>query len=215
MEDSEHIDLDNNGFNLIDFSSENDSLFFIVSPISHQPNSAGFQGDSTGFETVGDTDSGNGNDQIETAPELAQSGEPQRIRSGKCNLRKSLAWDNEFFTSAGVLDSEELTSMMNGREAVRKQFLPGIQEDMQRSTDSISTLESDNFTLECLEAELFEDIRASIQKSSLSAKGSFGTKAIVQGAQNGDTVSQNQLKSIPVIKKAIGMDKVGCQTAAG
>lgn len=48
----------------------------------------------------------------------------------------------------------------------QKQMLPGIEEEVHRSTDSISTLESDTLTLESVEANLFEDIRASIQKSS-------------------------------------------------
>lgn len=213
MEDSEHIDLDTNAFNLIDFS-ENDNILFRVSPIAAKPKLSECWGDSQGFEIVGDAESGNvsrGNDEIDQLPEIGESEEPQRSRSQKCNLRKSLAWDKAFFTSAGVLDPEELTDMMDSGEAVQKKFLPGIQEEMQRSTDSISTLESDNFTLASLEAELFEDIRASIQKSSKSAKGSFGTKAILQGGDHdisslkGDTLSPNQT----VIKKINGLHKMG------
>lgn len=64
----------------------------------------------------------------------------------------------------GVLDPEELSSMIKGNVKSESQTLPGIQEDVRTSNDSISTLESDN--LENLEAELFGDIRASIQKSS-------------------------------------------------
>lgn len=56
--------------------------------------------------------------------------------------------------------------MIEGAEKGKKHVLPGIEEDISRSTDSLSTLESENLTLESLEAELFEDIRASIQKSS-------------------------------------------------
>lgn len=37
-------------------------------------------------------------------PELHESTEPERKKkSGRCNLRKSLAWDSAFFTSAGIL----------------------------------------------------------------------------------------------------------------
>ena len=37
-------------------------------------------------------------------PDLNESSEPSRAsRKGKCNLRKSLAWDNAFFTSAGII----------------------------------------------------------------------------------------------------------------
>lgn len=37
-------------------------------------------------------------------PELCESTEPERNqRNGRYNLRKSLAWDSAFFTSAGIL----------------------------------------------------------------------------------------------------------------
>lgn len=37
-------------------------------------------------------------------PELHESTEPERNqRNGRYNLRKSLAWDSAFFTSAGTL----------------------------------------------------------------------------------------------------------------
>lgn len=67
--------------------------------------------------------------------------------------------------NSGVLDAEELSSM-TGVEKSEKQMLPRIQEEVHRSTDSISTLGSDTLTLESIEPNLFEDIRASIQKSS-------------------------------------------------
>ncbi|GAB4856738.1 hypothetical protein Ancab_014652 [Ancistrocladus abbreviatus] len=92
----------------------------------------------------------------------------QPKRKSNYNLRKSLAWDSAFFTCAGVLDPEELSSIIEGAEIDRKQkhLLPGIQEDLSKSTDSISTFESDALTLESLEADLFCDIRASIQRCS-------------------------------------------------
>ncbi|XAR69034.1 hypothetical protein NMG60_11000484 [Bertholletia excelsa] len=96
--------------------------------------------------------------------------QPGRTReTGKCNLRNSLAWDTTFFTSAGILDPDELSSMIEGVDKSGKHFLPGIEEDIRRSSDTISTLESENLTLESLEADLFEDIRASIQKSCKSS----------------------------------------------
>ncbi|KAB2630789.1 hypothetical protein D8674_008308 [Pyrus ussuriensis x Pyrus communis] len=102
--------------------------------------------------------------------EPSESLEPEMTKkSGKCNLRKSLAWDRAFFTSAGVLDPEELSCMIDG-DKTGKKMLPGIQEEIHRSTDSISTLGSDTLTLEGSEANLFEDVRASIQKSSKASK---------------------------------------------
>ncbi|KAJ0028425.1 hypothetical protein Pint_35574 [Pistacia integerrima] len=83
-----------------------------------------------------------------------ESLEPGKTRSGQYNLRKRF------------LDSEELSSMIGGTEKREKHVLPGIQEDIHRSTDSLSTLDSDTLTLKSLEVDLFKDIRASIQKSS-------------------------------------------------
>lgn len=72
--------------------------------------------------------------------------------------------------SSGFLDPDELSSMIEAVHKGGKQMLPGIQEEIHRSTESISTLGSDTLTLESIEADLFEDIRASIQKSSTASK---------------------------------------------
>ena len=165
----------------------------------------------TDVTTVGNPDEiltkeGNTN-QASDSTELEKS-----RKYGKCNLRKSLAWDSAFFTNAGkasmktilkccritaftviglfrlshsfllyhvyassgVLDPEELSSIIEGTETSVKQkhFLPGIEEDLSKSYDSVSTFESDNLTIESLEADLFCDIRASIQRISRpSAQG--------------------------------------------
>ena len=72
-----------------------------------------------------------------------------------------------FFVYSGVLDPEELSCIIEGAEKEEKHVLAAIQEDVHNSCESsFSTLESDNLTLDSLEADLFEDIRASIQKSS-------------------------------------------------
>ncbi|XP_076893373.1 uncharacterized protein LOC143545353 [Bidens hawaiensis] len=106
---------------------------------------------------------------FEEMPTLIETTEPEKPRNNaKFNLRKSLAWDSAFFTSDGVLDADELSTMIEVGEKSVKHQLPGIEEEVYKSMDSISTLESDNLSLDCLEAELFEDIRASIQKSNKS-----------------------------------------------
>ncbi|KAK3016650.1 hypothetical protein RJ639_006745 [Escallonia herrerae] len=184
MEKSESNDL-----SLIDFSSENDSLIATASTPSTVAGGVGVgvgvrdcQSSETHYEAsrfdflsatnaerVVDMD--NSNVQKEELPQLLETSEPVKARkTGKFNLRKSLAWDSAFFTSSGVLDPEELSSMMEGAENGINHHLPRIEEDACRSTDSISTLASDNLTLQNLEAELFEDIRASIQKSSKASK---------------------------------------------
>ncbi|KAL4560547.1 hypothetical protein LXL04_032700 [Taraxacum kok-saghyz] len=107
------------------------------------------------------------NEESEEMPKLIETPEPEMPKkNSKFNLRKSLAWDSAFFTCDGVLDADELSNMIEKGEKGMKNQLPGIEEEVYRSMESISTLESDNLTLECLEAELFEDIRASIQKSN-------------------------------------------------
>lgn len=56
--------------------------------------------------------------------------------------------------------------MIGGNEKGEIHTLPGIREDVNKSCDSLTTLDSETLTLESLEADLFEDIRASIQKSN-------------------------------------------------
>ena len=74
----------------------------------------------------------------------------------------------DFSINLGFLDADEISTIIDGAEKGKKQLLPGIDEDISRSSESISTLASDNLALESLENELFKDIRASIQKSSIS-----------------------------------------------
>lgn len=75
----------------------------------------------------------------------------------------------EWCLCLGVLDPDELSSIIEG---VEKENLPRIEEDVYKSCDSVSTLESDSLTFESvdLEGDLFEDVRASIQKSSRKSK---------------------------------------------
>ncbi|KAL1153475.1 hypothetical protein V6Z11_A09G178600 [Gossypium hirsutum] len=105
---------------------------------------------------------------LEEAGELEQppgSLEQDELRkNGKYNLRKSLTWDNAFFASAGFLEPEELSSMLGGSEKGEISRFHGIQEDVNRSFDSLTMLDTKILTLENSDADLFEDIRASIQK---------------------------------------------------
>ncbi|XP_058106378.1 uncharacterized protein LOC131249595 [Magnolia sinica] len=71
---------------------------------------------------------------------------PVLVPSGKCNLRKSLAWDSVFFTS-------EVASKTFKKSSTHA--LPGIQEDLRKSAESTSALCSDASALESLEIELF------------------------------------------------------------
>ncbi|KAM5559886.1 hypothetical protein ABKV19_021193 [Rosa sericea] len=98
-------------------------------------------------------------------------------------------------------------------------MLPGIQEEIYRSTDTSSTLESDTLTLESVEASLFEDVRASIQRSSNASKvvdesikvGSGVTEDRSTCASKGvDSASQDKAKPRLAFKKAsIDLQKPG------
>ncbi|TKY62183.1 chitinase protein PB1E7.04c isoform X1 [Spatholobus suberectus] len=209
---------------IIDVSSADDSL---LDPLSenHQhsenqehadllytPNSKKFEDAATKLE------------QWEHEPhsnDASGIGKPKK--NSKCNLRKSLAWDSAFFTGAGVLDPEELSSIIEG---VEKHELPDIQEDVYKSCESISTLASDSLTFESVEMEgdLFEDVRASIQKSSKkSSPAGANTKlppsSAVPGFQTHDSskkvglVSRNKMKAPPASKNpSVGMQGFGKMT---
>ncbi|KAH7843581.1 hypothetical protein Vadar_018359 [Vaccinium darrowii] len=150
--------------------------------------------------------------QMEQLPHSSETLEPERARkNGKCNLRKSLAWDSAFFTSAGFLEPDELSSMIKGADKCGKPLLPGIEEDMRRSTDSISTLESESLTLESLEADFFEDIRASIQKSS---KASNRTSSSVAAPRETDTQSICPSKKLDLASKNMPVASNGGMTSS-
>ncbi|TYI44689.1 hypothetical protein ES332_A01G255100v1 [Gossypium tomentosum] len=172
MVDSEkQSDSNMKGLSLIDVSSEDDSL--INSPLAYPINlkssekksetkTVRFAVDPESVEmAVGSTE------EAGKVKEPSESSEQEKTsKNGKYNLRKSLAWDSAFFTSEGFLEPEELSSMLGGNEKGQIQALPGIQEDVNKSYDSLTTLDSETLTLESLEADLFEDVRASIQKSN-------------------------------------------------
>ncbi|CAA3009178.1 Hypothetical predicted protein [Olea europaea subsp. europaea] len=148
IEDSEKIDLAAEAISLMDLSSQNDNQL------------SGVLGSEKEVNTTLEID-------VDHTPQLLQSTDHEKARrNGRCNLRKSLAWDSAFFSNAGVLDPEELSTMIKVAEKDKNQLLPGIKEEIRRSIDSISSLESDNFTVESLEDDLFVDIRASIQRSN-------------------------------------------------
>ncbi|KAI5578615.1 hypothetical protein BDE02_08G039500 [Populus trichocarpa] len=83
----------------------------------------------------------------------------------ECSLRKSLAWDSAFFTSSGVLNAAELSLVNGGFRLSQGHTLPGIK-DVRRSADSNSTRNADAYSLASLEIDLFDNMRASMQKSN-------------------------------------------------
>ncbi|ONM23132.1 Monothiol glutaredoxin-S17 [Zea mays] len=66
----------------------------------------------------------------------------------------------------GVLDTEELAIVNSTFRKAKGSRLPGIIEETRRSGESTtSTLESETWAMESLETELFDNVRASIQRS--------------------------------------------------
>ncbi|CAM8967801.1 unnamed protein product [Rhodiola kirilowii] len=186
MEDEQRSDLEVKGFDeVMDFMQEDDDL---ISP----SDDTFFNSESMKGITLADfAEDEMDREQVSQPPDSL--GLETKNRNRKCNMRKSLAWDSAFFTSAGVLDPEELSSMIGGAEIGGRKVLPGIQEDDMRS--SISTLDSDTLTLESLEAELFQDIRASIQKSNKAVSTVPSTnKSPIPSLTKTDLSSENKAK---------------------
>ncbi|KAJ0241585.1 Uncharacterized protein HA466_0209910 [Hirschfeldia incana] len=168
------------GLGLIDVSAEDDSLLFssFPNPTSYEFSEADEDEKCLKEEKdrafLRETESFDEEEMLVSSVEEKEdvlqpreSPEPQKVvKSGKYNLRKSLAWDNAFFTSEGVLEPEELSSMMESNHKSERKGLPTIQEDVNRSMESISTFRSDCTVENSQEFVLFEDVRASIQRSA-------------------------------------------------
>ncbi|XP_065617143.1 factor-induced gene 2 protein isoform X2 [Quercus suber] len=225
-------DLQGRRLSLIDVSSEDDSLLFNSSfseSLHHSFSENEGHGSVELMESV-DTntleDTFGTFEHMEQVPQPSESNEPEMTtKNRKYNLRKSLAWDSAFFTSAGVLEPEELSSIMEGVESVEKHKLPGIQEEIHRSAESISTLESlesESLTLASLEADLFEDVRASIQKSSAASNvanaRSIAAPAVtgiqsIRSSKKVDFVSRNKIKAKSTSSKSnVGLQGPGKMT---
>ncbi|GMI80998.1 hypothetical protein HRI_001769100 [Hibiscus trionum] len=172
MVDSEkQSDFNIKGLSLIDVSSEDDCLIDspLCNPIIPHSSEKGSETKTVRFAMdpeIVEIASGSHEEAVKAKEPLKSPEQNKTSKNGKYNLRKSLAWDSAFFTSEGFLEPEELSSMLGGNEKGQIQTLPGIQEDVNKSYDSLTTLDSETLTLESLEADLFEDVRASIQKSN-------------------------------------------------
>ncbi|CAN6211755.1 unnamed protein product [Urochloa humidicola] len=137
----------------------------------------------------------------QAAPERTESPKQRKAKAG-VNLRKSLAWDSAFFTSEGVLDTEELAIVNSTFRKTQGSRLPGIAEDVRKSGDSTtSTLESETWAMESLETELFDNVRASIQKS-------LGKANNVQGGTAGSSKPPKATANMPRIAARKGADQM-------
>uniref|UniRef100_A0A6N2LQJ1 Uncharacterized protein n=1 Tax=Salix viminalis TaxID=40686 RepID=A0A6N2LQJ1_SALVM len=93
------------------------------------------------------------------------AGQEGKSAIDECSLRRSLARDNAFFTSSGVLNAEELSLVNGGFRLSQGHTLPGIVE-VWRSAESNSTRNADAYSLASLEIDLFDNMRSSMQKSN-------------------------------------------------
>ncbi|KAJ1395973.1 hypothetical protein SESBI_32942 [Sesbania bispinosa] len=210
-------DVQDRRLSIIDVSSADDSL---LDPLSGNPQHSENQNHDDLLYTPNSKkfeDAASKLEQWEHEPHTSEIGKSKK--NTKCNLRKSLAWDSAFFTSAGVLDPEELSSIIEG---VEKEALPRIEEDVYKSCESISTLESDSLTLESVEMEgdLFEDVRASIQKSSgksnltkVPSPSGLPRSQTHDSSRKAAMVSRNKMKVPPASKNpSAGMQGSGKMT---
>ncbi|KAL5229968.1 hypothetical protein ABZP36_028744 [Zizania latifolia] len=147
---------------LIDVAAEDDLLLDLASPPPLHPDPP------RSGSPVGDPEAKRAVDPSGATEQLPEQSESPKQRKGKTsvNLRKSLAWDSAFFTSEGVLDTDELAVVNSTFRKAKASSLPGISEELRRSGESTaSTIESESWVLESLETELFDNVRASIQRS--------------------------------------------------
>ncbi|KAI9086370.1 hypothetical protein K1719_031824 [Acacia pycnantha] len=200
-------DVQDRRLSIIDFSSADDSL---LDPLSENPDNQdlGNLAENQEHAELLDTpnskkfeDASSKLEEWDQEPRPNETFEIGKTKKNKCNLRKSLAWDSAFFTSAGVLDPEELSSIIEGVEKDEKHALPGIKEELYMSCESISTLESDSLTLESIETDLFEDIRASIQKSGKTSDVAYGSGKVTSGVAGFQTDDCKQ--PLPGIKEDV------------
>ncbi|OEL34552.1 hypothetical protein BAE44_0004430 [Dichanthelium oligosanthes] len=208
------------GLSLIDVSAEDDLLFDLATPPpapvqapprhpdpTHAGSLVGAEATSylnpAGGSAVaaGRAADPDGVMEEQAAPERAESPKQRKAKTG-VNLRKSLAWDSAFFTSEGVLDTEELAIVNSTFRKTQGSRLPGIIEDMRKSGESTtSTLESESWTMESLETELFDNVRASIQRS-------LGKPNKVPGEPAGSSKPPKVTANVPRTTARKGVDRI-------
>ncbi|KAH9735454.1 hypothetical protein KPL71_017741 [Citrus sinensis] len=179
--------------NLIDVSFEDDSLINFAGPL--EPSFSENQEQKQvrfldPFDSPNAEASFNSLKVGEQGSPLLGSSETEKGRSVRC-----------------FLEPDELSSMIGGTEKSSKHVLPGIEEDIHRSTDSLSTLSSDTRTLKSLEGDLFEDVRASIQKSSMASNVANSNTSKVDLASR-----DKMMPKAPLRKPSVGTQGSGKAT---
>ncbi|KAL5801640.1 hypothetical protein ACOSQ3_033272 [Xanthoceras sorbifolium] len=146
-------------------------------------------------------------------------------RNSEFYSRRSLAWDSAFFTSAGVLDPEELSIVNKGFKEFGADQNPGIEEKIRRSAGLDCTINSDGCSLASLEIDLFDDSKASLHVSSEASNAA--TSSSKQGRGNNlqnthsmkisDASSRVRMKSTPASRRqninTNGSERIGKATS--
>ncbi|CAN6199157.1 unnamed protein product [Urochloa humidicola] len=188
---------------LIDVTAEDDLLFDLTSPPPAPPRHPDptHAGSLVGAEAVGRAADPDDAMEEQAPPERTESPKQRKAKTG-VNLRKSLAWDNAFLTSEGVLDTEELAIINSTFRKTQGSRLPGIAEEIRKSGDSTtSTLENETWATENLETELFDNVRASIQRS-------LGKPNKVPGGAAGSSKPPKATAGMPRIAARKGVDQM-------
>ncbi|GMI96538.1 hypothetical protein HRI_003323100 [Hibiscus trionum] len=204
-------DFDFKVLSLIDVSAEDDCLIDSISPRS---SGKGTENRPVRFSLdPGDLEISSGlfeeARELEEPPGSLQQDKTRKHR--KNNLRKNFTWDNAFFASTGFLESEEWCSTLGGNENGEIYRLPGIQEDVNGSFESLLTLEfdSETLTLEDPEVDLFEDIRASIQKLSKTPNTANPSDKKAFTTQEMSAITNSLLQKAAPKKPNIGLQDIG------
>ncbi|RLN35917.1 uncharacterized protein C2845_PM03G08280 [Panicum miliaceum] len=174
---------------LIDVSAEDDLLFDLATPPaapapprhpdpSHAGSLVGAEATSYldpaggSMDAAGRAADPDGVMEDQAAPERAESPKQRKAKAG-ANLRKSLAWNSAFFT-----------------------------KEMRKSGESTtSTLESETWAMESLETEMFDNVRASIQRS-------LGKPNKVPGGPAGSSKPPKTTANVPRITASKGVDRM-------
>ncbi|KAL3838360.1 hypothetical protein ACJIZ3_022951 [Penstemon smallii] len=180
---------------LIDILSEDDDDFLVASPFcgSLGDSFSGNYRDQTGFRLSGFRNF----QEIETIQQIEKSPE-NIVKKGRPSfLRRSLAWDSAFFSSAGVLDPDELSLINKGTGTIEDHLLPGNRDVRTRGPGLESRANDGCSHLDWFEIEPFQNRRPSVYKSELSQMFDVGNISTESGLRKGslkNSQAQNKVE---------------------
>ncbi|KAK9913301.1 hypothetical protein M0R45_037123 [Rubus argutus] len=168
---------------------------------------------------------------------LFDTGNPQDTQNSETNstfsVRKSLAWDSAFFTSPGVLDSEELSIVNKGSKKCETQKLPGVEEVLRgrclqnvhsskktdasprKSMKAMSTSQRQSLYVHQQERILKEVLMPSQRQHLLNRRKIFScvnlsSTAATKRSMGGNYVQMGTAKAAPVTGQCSTLSKKPC-----